>query len=115
MPDTPVFPITALLAASRARSYRERTIGKGRALLRFLESNGLARTKLLSADGQPDPRRDIYEGDLTNEGVALVRSCLYRWFDAQDRGKDVSDTRLLENELAKLRSGRSSGSGGNRA
>ena len=73
------------------------------AFVGFLQDNDLTRRPLLKPGEVPDDTFEIWESDLTEEGVQVVDAAFHRWLSALDRGTDLDDVSILEKALAKLR------------
>jgi hypothetical protein len=58
--------------ASRNRTYRNRASGRIRALVRFLQANGLVRAIILKDDEEPSLAAEVWQSDLTEEGKKLI-------------------------------------------
>lgn len=69
----------------------------------FLQRHGLTKRVLASSLTDITDDSQIHTDDLTDEGFEFMRSGYQKWLRALDRGKDPTDTRILEKELAKLR------------
>jgi hypothetical protein len=105
MANLPIFPIVLMLAASKANSYQKKTLKLAKVLAEFLENNKLVARPLLTPDGQVDPKRDFMQSDLTDEGNLLMSKCLTKWVSYTDRGGDIENTKILQDSLARIRSG----------
>ena len=73
-------------------------------LSKFLEENGLAVRRLVSAEGTLDDKSEVFESDLTTEGVALSWGLdIDKWLQRIDRGGNPEDTKLLLDGLKEIR------------
>ena len=90
-------------AASKSLKYREKVKLRFRTFVDFLQGNGLTTHELLAKDSQVTADFKIFKSDLTDEGFELIMKAYDRWLGAQDRGKPVTDVKLLEKTLAKIR------------
>lgn len=83
---------------------RERVIGTMWAFVQFLQNNGLSvRTLAASRDEVDHDEFSVCSDDLTSIGLAVVKASHDKWLRSIDRGRDPSDTKILDKELAKQR------------
>ncbi|MCC9609409.1 hypothetical protein LOC68_05355 [Blastopirellula sp. JC732] len=101
--DEPVTNIKTFLLADPSPQGRMETERWFVAFVNFLQDNGLTARKLLKKGQTPDESFEIWESDLTEEGVAVVDKAFDRWLGALDRGKAPDDVSILEKALAKIR------------
>ena len=74
-----------------------------RAIVMFLQANGLCTRDLLSPDQTIADNFAIHSGDLTETGLAVMKSAYDRWLRKIDKGMSPKDVSLLEKSLAKHR------------
>jgi hypothetical protein len=103
MADIPIMEIAVLLAASRNRAYRQSVLDSFRVMVEFLQANGLVARELIPSGEIPGETFELWEGDLTPEGVLLVDKVVPRWFNWIEKGNPINDVSILERGLAKIR------------
>lgn len=82
----------------------ERTTTYNHALVEFLHGNGLFTSPDKWENFDDWSNFTFSVSDLTEDGFELVKRCHDKWLSAIDRGKkDLSDMRLWQRELEKLR------------
>ena len=69
--------------------------------LKFFEENGLLTVKLAEGDKWLD--QEFYKNDFTAEGLSLIVKA-ERWGSTKGAKKDPPNMKILEKELAKIRS-----------
>jgi hypothetical protein len=72
-------------------------------LLEFIEKNNLIAkdSKLNSSTFNDD--FELFESDLTREGVEWYNIAIDKWDDSHDRGQSPDNTKILEKYLKKIR------------
>lgn len=90
-------------SASKRREHREKIVEIFSKFVGFLQSNHLTTRTLLETDQVPDESLKIMKSDLTDEGFEVVRLAYDKWLKGIDKGKPISDTKILEKALAKAR------------
>lgn len=77
-----------------------------RALVVFLQNNGLTCRTLLGEGEQVPDDFALRKSDLTPEGLRLIRLAYQKWLAAMDRRQcsDPQNVRILDRALARLRS-----------
>lgn len=90
-------------AASKNADYRQRVTERFSTFVNFLQDNGLVQKPILSGGEMPTEKLKIMRSDLTEEGFEVVKASYDKWLRGIDKGKAISDTRLLERALSKLR------------
>lgn len=103
--------VPGMLAFSKRRSHREHILGFYTTLCRFLEENKLVTSHLVQEGQQVSDLLEVRRKEFTDEGFEFYRTGVQKWFRATDRGTSLTDTRILERELAKLRKGRAPAGG----
>jgi hypothetical protein len=97
------------LAKSKNRSYREMVRRQLTTLVRFLDCNELTKHKA-APEAQDDMVADnlaLHEGDLTTDGVELLRAKeYYAWLEGHDRGVPIEDVTKLERALQRIQASR---------
>lgn len=101
--DEPVTNIRTFFLSDSTAAEKERTVAWFVAFVKFLQDNNLTKRTLLKPRQKPDESFEIWESDLTEEGVAVVDAAFERWLGALDRGTAPSDVTILEKSLAKIR------------
>jgi hypothetical protein len=82
----------------------EKTLVRFKAVIRFLQARGLAKTTLLKEGDEPAEGFCIRASELTDEGLALMKAAYDPWLREVDQGKAApDDVSLLEKRLARLR------------
>lgn len=82
------------------------------ALFSFLQDQGLVRRRIVRSRSEITPTTELLAGDLTDEGVELIRTGYQRWLAALDRAgpqkrrEKANDVRILERSLALIRGGK---------
>jgi hypothetical protein len=72
-------------------------------LIRFLQDHNLI-IKIIPNNWRESQNLQIYESDLTEEGVAVMRDALLKWLRFADRdAKNRSNVTILEKSLNKVR------------
>jgi hypothetical protein len=71
-------------------------------LVKFLQDNGLVRRELARSIEDITEEFALYSGDLTDDGLKLLRTAYSKWLRKIDKGMSPSDTTLLERELSKM-------------
>lgn len=92
-----------LLQASSDRGYRKGCRDAACTLARFIDTNGLSKSKLLGVNNKISDTFNINSSDLTSEGMELIKRCYFRWLASHDRGVSPTSTRMLERTLAQMR------------
>jgi len=75
----------------------------------FLQDNGLSTRKLASRKEDISGETELTVGDLTEDGMELIRTGYQRWLEALDRAgpagrrQKAKDVTLLSKYLAKIR------------
>lgn len=88
-------------AASEAPA---KTLARFKAVVDFLQRNGLTKKTLLGERDEPTESFCIRASDLTDEGLSLMKATYDRWLKRVDQGGTApDDVRLFEKRLAKLR------------
>ena len=105
MADIPIMEIAVLLAASRNRAYQQSILESFRVMVEFLQLNGLVTRNLLPSGELPGEDFELWEADLTPEGVLLVDEVVPRWFNWIEKDNPIGDVSILERGLAKIRKG----------
>lgn len=103
--DEPVTNIKTFFLAEPSTEGRRATELWFIAFVNFLQDNKLTVRKLLKKGQVPDESFEIWESDLTAEGVVVVDKAFERWLGALDRGTALDDVSILEKALAKIRKG----------
>jgi hypothetical protein len=75
------------------------------ALAKFLQDNSLTTRRLASSLVEVDENFGLNSDDLTDEGLALIKSGYNAWLKKVDKGMDPNDVRVLQKALDKIRSG----------
>lgn len=84
-------------------AFQQRLRLKFRTIASFLQSHNLTKGVLLPENVPVEDSFAIRTSDLTSEGIEFMKRAYVKWQKSHDRGKSPSDTKLLEQELAKLR------------
>ena len=83
---------------------RRDVIRRFTALANFLDGNGLTVSRLLPEGAVADDSFGVRVGDLTAEGLELIKMAYTKWIRRIDRGQDCTDVSVLQEALLKLRS-----------
>ena len=101
--DFIIISVSAFLKRNRSRSWREEILAMFTTLCRFLQENNLVTAHLVQEGQQVSDLLEVRRKEFTDEGFEFYRTGVQKWFRATDRGTPLTDTRILERELAKLR------------
>jgi hypothetical protein len=80
----------------------EDVAGRFWAVVSFLQSNGLTSRVIASGPEAIDKRFEIWSGDLTPKGLAVMRAGYDKWLGAIDRGKNPEDVTPLQRALQRI-------------
>lgn len=95
--------LEAYLAPYRRRDDKIRVRAIYTNLVTFLLRNGLIRPGVISEPVSLSDDFELYESDVTEEGVELFGAPLSRWLRWTDKKNPSADTSILESELKKIR------------
>ena|SRR5262249_10676327 len=94
----------ALEPYGRNRVAKSQTEGKYTGIIKFLNEHGMfsKKRRVVDANGRLLIRQ-VFVGDLTDEGLSFVRKVLKPWFSSKTAAKDPTNTAILEKHLKKMR------------
>jgi hypothetical protein len=72
-------------------------------LTKFLQDNGLVRRPLMHTINDITDEFAISSGDLTDDGLAVMKAAYEKWVEKIDNGMPPEDVTLLEKALKKVR------------
>lgn len=81
---------------------RERMERRFRAILTFLQQEGLTKRVILREGDPITEATEIHSDDLTDRGLALMKSAYHQWLTKVDRGMPPEDLSTLIRALKKL-------------
>lgn len=76
---------------------RDKTHARFRAVIDFLQDNGLTTRTILQKDDPVDDETFIHTDALTTEGRLVLEKCYQKWLRKVDRGLDPQDVSMFEN------------------
>ena len=89
---------------SRDKVLKGQAAGQYTAIIKFLSDNEMFKKKRSAVDANGKLLiRQVFAGDLTDEGIAFVKAAHSAWFESKASAKDPSNTALLEKYLGKVR------------
>jgi hypothetical protein len=77
----------------------EKTHRRFRAVINFLQDNGLTTRTILGEYETIDDDTCIHTDHLNDSGRALIKKCYSRWLRKVDRGLDAGDISMLQKEF----------------
>jgi hypothetical protein len=94
----------ALEPYGRNRVAKSQTEGKYTAIIKFLNEHGMFRKKRRVVDAKGKLLiRQVFVGELTDEGLSFVRKVLKPWFSSKTAAEDPTNTAILEKHLKSMR------------
>ena len=88
---------------TKRRDLHDRALLHMKTIVEFLQHNNLVKYPLYREGDPIDGSFCFRKSDLTDEGFRFIQKYYDKWLASHDRGKDVSDTRLLLQSLKKMR------------
>jgi hypothetical protein len=73
-----------------------------RAIIDFLQDNGLTAQTILRQDDPVDDEISIHTDALTEKGRLIMEKCYHKWLKKIDRGLNPRDMSIFDNELKRL-------------
>jgi len=89
--------------ASKNREYRQRALDSFATWVRYFQEHDLMTRTILAEGQQPDWEMEVRRFDLTDEGFELYKQAVGKWYNGHDRGKPISDTKIFDKTLSKIR------------
>ncbi|MDF7437915.1 hypothetical protein [Proteus mirabilis] len=97
------FNYSTLLKRNKRLSYREKITKITKVLMIFLKENNLITLEPFKDDGEVKDELVLYSSDLTDLGNLLFKEYYPKWSTYIDRGGDVSNIKILNDGLNKLK------------
>ncbi|AUU15753.1 hypothetical protein [Proteus mirabilis] len=97
------FNYSTLLKRNKRLSYREKITKITKVLMIFLKENNLITLEPFKDDGEVKDELVLYSSDLTDLGNLLFKEYYPKWSAYIDRGGDVSNIKILNDGLNKLK------------
>lgn len=93
-----------LFYASKKKDYQLRVAERLKVFVDFMQENDLTTREILSADQPVTGALRIWSTDLTDDGMAVVKTGFDKWLRSLDKGTDVKNISILNNALKKVKS-----------
>lgn len=77
----------------------EKTHARFKAVIDFLQDNGLTTRPILRKDDSVDDETSIHTDALTEEGRRIIEKCYHKWLKKVDKGLDAQDTSMFYQEM----------------
>jgi hypothetical protein len=81
---------------------RDITHARFRAVIDFLQDNGLTNRTILQKEDPIDDETQIHTDALTPEGLLILQKCYQKWLRKVDHGLDPNDVSIFENTMNTL-------------
>ena len=98
-----IFRASGLTRRVGLEDFRDHSFRHLFTILDFLQRNGLAREPLIASFEDMNDDTELRSDQLTDEGIAFMRTGYQRWLAKLDRGGDPADYAFLDRQLRKMR------------
>lgn len=98
-----IFQVSWLTNLSGNEGRRDEIIEHIYRVSKFLQDNGLVRTRLIEDRESITDDFALSSGDLTDDGLAVMKIAYDKWLTKVDNGMSPEDLTLLEKALKKVR------------
>ena len=78
---------------------REKTHMRFRAVINFLQNNGLTTRAILGENGIINDDTCIHTDHLNENGKAIMKKCYHRWLKQVDKGLDPDELSMFQKEF----------------
>ncbi|MBC3876114.1 hypothetical protein [Undibacterium flavidum] len=101
--DFQVSSLIGFFNASKNLNYRKRALERFSIWVRYFQQNGLLSRTILEDNQEPNWEMKVMRSDFTDEGFELYKQASLKWSGGHDRGKPISDTKIFDKYLKKIR------------